>query len=427
MEKIGIMASIQASVNTTQVSPLSRPTDHSPPHETSRGTSSAPGGSGGAAGEPDERQVVDLSELFSRLWARRHMLGAILAGFLLLGLVSSWTSPVEYQADVVLLPESSGEEEDASIEGVSDRITRLLGFNLPDQRRSFTGIPEPIYGDVIHSVPFLLEMIEEELTFGTLDTTLTVREYFNRWYPRGDMSGLRQAVIRARRGVSSLFTDYGSEADYYRVPADGNFWTRSDRDTVLSLSPQQKRAIAELRGRLYLSKQPLTITLRTELPDPRAAAELSRVATRTLTEYIRAYKRRQAERELAFTRTSLEDARRQYEEVQREMATYRDRNLVLSSAGSRLHMEELQARFSRAFDRYSTLFREVEDMEFRLRERTPVFSIVEWPEVPERPAKPDLKMILMVFGFLGAVASFGYGVLHRHWDVLRKARFPGDT
>lgn len=361
---------------------------------------------------------MEIREAAAGLWSRRRAVAVILAVFLGGGLLVTWTTPVEYEARATLLPEEGKESRGGRISSMAEELSGLLNLSLPEQRESPTEIPASLYPEIIRSVPYQLEVMSTPLRFSSLDTTLTAHAYFTEWYPASSMGPLRKSLVKMRRGLAGLFTGEGGRAGNSRPPLAGPLGDSLGGDTVLALTPSRRRTMAMLRSRISIREEPPVILVRAWLPDPQASAELGRAATATLIEYMKAYKTEKAVNEREYTREQLNEARRQYLSLQEEMASYRDRNVIRTSAGALLELEMLENRFQMAFGNYQNLYRDLERAKIRVQEQTPVFSTLKPLEIPGSPARPDLRMNLMVALFLGGMASVVYALFRSRWEAL---------
>ena len=126
-----------------------------------------------SAPEDDE---IDLVDLFRRMWARRRIVWITTLITFTIGLFVAIVSPEEYESSVILMPQSG-----ATGSRVGSSLLRqfggLAGLGLGDVGTDGTLSPT-LYPEITQSTPFFLELMEEEVRFATLDTTVTFASYF---------------------------------------------------------------------------------------------------------------------------------------------------------------------------------------------------------------------------------------------------------
>ena len=79
--------------------------------------------------------------------------------------------------------------------------------------------------------------------------------------------------------------------------------------------------------------------------------------------------------------------------------------------------EQIKNDYDLAYSLYSELSRQLIQAEIKVKENTPIFTVVEPVIVPRERSKPRRLMTLVAFGFLGGVLSCG-AVLA--FDFLKK-------
>jgi uncharacterized protein involved in exopolysaccharide biosynthesis len=68
----------------------------------------------------------------------------------------------------------------------------------------------------------------------------------------------------------------------------------------------------------------------------------------------------------------------------------------------------LQSEYDLAYSVYSELAKQLETQEIKVKEDTPIFTIIEPVFVPLDKTAPKKSLILVVWVFLGVVISVGY-------------------
>jgi uncharacterized protein involved in exopolysaccharide biosynthesis len=154
-------------------------------------------------------------------------------------------------------------------------------------------------------------------------------------------------------------------------------------------------------------KKTSIITIKTEMPDPFAAADLVRVVRGQLMERIINYESKKAEEQYQFVKEQYDRARNRYNKAQRELAIYSDRNRMLASATAQLDRETLQRESDLSFEVYGQLSRELEQAKIKMNQDTPVFTILEDVTVPVTYSTPRRAQTIVLSLLIGAVLGIG--------------------
>ena len=116
-----------------------------------------------------ERKKIDFSELLFDIRKNLKLYSIVVALAFIVGLLFSFSIPKEYEANVILAPESSGEDMGGNISSLAS----MVGVNLGVGGYSDAYYPE-IYPEIFHSNDFIIPLwsIGVENLKGNIKTTL---------------------------------------------------------------------------------------------------------------------------------------------------------------------------------------------------------------------------------------------------------------
>lgn len=364
---------------------------------------------------------IDLRELIMPFWEKRFFILKITGIFLAIGIIWYILSPEEYQANTKLMNESGGGSSAAS--GMMQRF----GFNIPTGDGGGAGISAALYPDIVSSTPFLVHIIDNEVYFAEVDSTLSVYNYFRnvKGTPATDIIkswtiGLPGRLIDWIAGPNKNVnlpvtlppkpkTDSTGIVDM--MPEE-----QEEKNPIISLNRSQIGVINQLKGRINVSSGGSTISVNVKMPDPMAAAALTEVTVEYLTKYISDYKTEKVRDDLKFVQERYAEAKERFSEAQNKLAAFRDRNMNVVSARAKTEEQRLQNEFELAFGVYNSLAQQLEQSKIKVQEERPVFSVLEPVQVPINSSEPSMTKMVGVAGFLGIFVGFGWIL----WGVIRK-------
>lgn len=333
---------------------------------------------------------------------------------MVLGLLIAFLAPKEYSTSATMMPEMQSQQSGAS--GLLQQYGGMLGIS----GSQLTGggqegsIPPQLYPNIVQSLPYQVELMNTEVYFAEYDTTATVHEFFSEIHsPFSLMGFLKGYTIDLPGKIIGLFKDEEEQ--------DRPLPQKVDREAVLSLSKEQMETVKTLQQRLSVSVDQETgvLTLTSEFPDPRAAAEIGKTGINLLKENVEEYRTQKARQNLEFVQEQVEEARKRFEEAQNRLAEFRDSNINLATAKAQTREQELQSQYDLAFNLYNSLSQRLEQAKLDLQEETPVLSVLQPVSVPLNDNTSGL-LILIVSGMLGGIISLGW-VLVENW--LKQNRF----
>jgi uncharacterized protein involved in exopolysaccharide biosynthesis len=363
-----------------------------------------------------DEDEIDLAELARQLWARRRVVWITTAVVFLIGLLVALVSPEEYEASVVLMPQSS----DAS-GGIGSGLLRQFGglasLGLGGASGGSGGTLSPdLYPEITQSTPFFLDIMDEELYFATLDTTVSFNQYFGEIerpglldYLKDYTIGLPRLLINLPVRFVNLFRDSPTAPMLVQSPTTDS--TTSDsvvRQAPLRLTGQQRGVMSKLKGRITTTiEENNTVKIAVQMPDPLVAAEATEMATNYLTNYILEYRTEKAQQDLQFIQAQHDDKKERYNAIQRRLARFRDRNMNIISETALIEQEQLEAENQLALGLYESLAQQLEQAKIKVQEETPVFKVLEPIQVPLSPSSPNRELILILSLFVGVFLGLG--------------------
>ena len=336
---------------------------------------------------------TDLIELAKVLWQRRRLAIKITSVLIFFGLLVAFTSKTEYQATCKLLVES---QEGASSLGKLGGLADLAGVNLSTFSNANKTLTPNLYPEIVRSTPFLENIINVPIYFEMSDTTVSSYDYFK---------------VIAEPSILSILV-----ANTVGLPGKIRNWLTPTNDSVVGNNGEIRRyskedwsLIEDYADRISVSvslKKGI-ISIRTEMPDAFAAAELASIVVNQLTEQVTKYRIKREQLRLDFIADRFIEAENKYRIRQERVAIFADRNRNITTSMVQTEYERLQDEMGIAFQVYKELASRLEQAKIKVKEETPVFSVLQPPLVPVYKTKPQRIIILIISIFFGGILSIG--------------------
>ena len=333
---------------------------------------------------------MDLVELAKVIWSKKNLILKVTGLFTLLGLTIAFTSKVEYEASCKLIPES--QEGSAPDLGGLGGLAGLAGFDLSGLGAQGVLSPE-LYPEIVNSAPFLTKLINTPVYFENRDTTISSFLFFKEIEKPSLFGYLAEYTIGLPKKLKKLFS---SSQEVHIKDYD-----------LIRFSKDDWKIIENYKERLEVSVDTKTgiISVNSEMPDPVAAAKVTELLVMELTSRVTDYKIEKSQISLDFVRERFLEAKEEYEDTQQRVARFADRNRNITNSTVQTEYERLQNELNIAFEVYKGLATQLEQAKIKVKEETPVFTVLEPVRVPEDKSKPKRGIILIGFTFLGILVS----------------------
>ena len=340
---------------------------------------------------------IDLNELIKQIWKHKSQIFKFAGLFLIVGLIVAISIPREYTCIVKMAPEGSK----SNITGSMSGLAAMAGINIGST--STEGVNLTIYPDVIHSVPFVTELINMKVTSKGSGNESNLFNYIDKrikepWW---------KVVIASPFKLFDLIRS-GNEKDLNK------------EINPYHLTKKQAKVIIILKDRININIDDETgiITAGVTLQNPELAALVADSLVIKLERFVINYRTNKAKRDLDFALKVFNESKQSYYEAQKNYARYIDENKNVILESVRIEQERLKNEQSLAYSVYSSLAQQVEKARMKVQEQTPCVTVIEPARVPVEKSNTSRMVILLGFGFLGAI--FGLlKVIYTVWNSIQ--------
>lgn len=333
---------------------------------------------------------IDLIEVAKTIWAGRKLILKVTAVFFVLGLVIAFGSKVEYEASCKLMPES--QEGMKSNMGGLGSLAGLAGINL-DMGGSGALTPE-LYPQIAKSTPFLFKVLNEPIHFEKQDTITSSYIYFKEIDKPSFLSTIIKYTVGLPFQVKTLIK-----------PSDNDMIvTRVRENEIIRLSKEDTELLERFKNRFSVSVNPKSniINISAEMPDAYASAELAQRSVILLTQFITDYKVSKAKENHEFIKARFDEVKIEFELSQEKLAIFNDRNRNVVTALAQSELQRLQNEYNFNFEIYKGLATQEEQAKIKIKEQTPVFTVLEPVSIPVKSSNFG-KALTLFFGMMSGL------------------------
>lgn len=352
----------------------------------------------------EKQEEIDFVELLKSLWNQRWFIVRVAGVVVLLGLIVALFGEVRYTASTVVVPQTGKNATGGNLQG----LAAMAGINLGPAEQGELLSPL-VYPMVVASVPFQKELMHSGVTVAGHDEPVTLLAYFTeKGYQR---FSLFPFLKKYTLGLPGLIRDAAKGGGASAAPQDA--LSPGNLETLTAAESKCRKMLSKLVS-VRINEKEGYIVLSATMPEALMAARTAARAQELLQDYITRFKVQKVQGNLDFIEARYEEAKADFEARQRALATFQDANRDISSAVARTRENKLTNEYDLAFSIYSEMARQREQAGIKVKEDTPIFTVVEPVTVPLEKSAPRRLSILVISLFLGLLAGAGL-VLVRPW------------
>jgi uncharacterized protein involved in exopolysaccharide biosynthesis len=336
---------------------------------------------------------IDLIALLKRLWNGKRIIFYSLIASCFLGLIIGLVTPEKFTASVSFVPQISGQNQSAG--GLSG-LAKLAGIDLGSISESDELSPY-VYPLIINSIPFQLDLMHSPLNFTGFEKPFSIYKYLIEINTPSFFSLLKKYTI----GLPSLILKA------FKKENDSQGFDLSGSKVIYKFTEQEKQVslILEEIINLNINEKDSYISLSSTFDQPLVTAQLTEKVMTLLQDHITQIKISKAKDNLSFLKERMKEKELGFKKVQQELVKFSDKNKDVTSVMSSMKQQNLQSEYSLAFGVYSELAKQIEQAEIQVKKDTPILTIVQPVEVPDKRSSPKRLLNLIILMFLSIIIS----------------------
>ncbi|NLZ19846.1 MAG: chain-length determining protein [Bacteroidales bacterium] len=340
----------------------------------------------------EDYDEIDIMELLRKLFKDWRLILKWCGIAAVVGLVVAFSIPKEYTVNSKLAPEVVSRSGGGNLSSLAS----LAGINLSSMSTSDAVYPE-IYPDIVASTPFVVELFPVQVDFKDKKEALSADYYtYLKEYTHGPWWGkVVQFPFKALGWFMGLFREKEEKVEGY-ASLNPAALTQEQEDIA--------KAIRESVS-LVVDKKTSVISLTVVAQDPKVAARISEEVIDRLQTYVTNYRTEKSRQDLEYYERLYDESKEAYFTAQQRYASYVDRNQGVILQRVKTEQERLQNEMNINYQLYNACAQQLQTAKAKVQQETPVFTIINPPQVPLKRSKPSKPTILLASIFLGAVVA----------------------
>ncbi len=342
----------------------------------------------------EDYDEIDIMELLRKLLKDWKLILKWCVGAAVAGLIIGFSIPREFTVHSKMTPESVS----SSSGGRLSSLASMAGINLGSMSSADAVSPD-IYPDILSSTPFVVELFPVQVDFKYKKESMRTDYYtYLKEYTR---------VPWWSKVTRLPFKALGWFLDLFRNKEDSDVTEGYSGLNVSALTKEQYTIASAIRASIALGvdKKTSIISLSVTAQDPNVATIVSEEVIRRLQDYVTGYRTEKSRQDLEYYQTLYDEAKQEYFKSQQAYASYVDRNQGVVLQRVRTEQERLQNEMNLNYQLYNACAQQLQSAKAQVQQETPVFTVINPPQVPLSRSNTSKLTILIASIFLGAVIA----------------------
>ena len=355
--------------------------------------------------EQNKEDIIDLREVWASIKKRKKWFFIALPIAFALSTLIILSVPRTYTTSTTMAPEV--ENSVSSSSGSLSSIATSFGFDMSNVQ-STDAISPMLYPDLMGDNGFVANLFNIRVTTADKTVDTTYYAYIRYYQKQYWFSKLWTNIIKNIKELFSKSKDNIKEA------------TPSKRFNPYYLSKIDNEIIDKMRENIGVNvdKKTGVISISAKAQDPLVCKILADSVRERLQDFIIKYRTSKARHDVEYYEKLTRDARKEYEKTRHLYATTADENQDVLLESEKSKIEDLENTMQLQYNTYTAMNTQLEAARAKLRQYTPVFTVVKGAEVPIKASSPK-RMFFVAFWVL---ISFFIVAFFSIKDLLFKGR-----
>lgn len=346
----------------------------------------------------DIRKVyVDLIALLQIMICKWKLVAITLFGWGLFGIWYAFQQPKEYEATVMLAPETSSN----SLANNISSITSMVGlFN--DSNPTGDAIYPEIYPDIMSSKDFLVKLFPVKVKTLKGDISTNFYDYQKNKTKVTTIGKIKKGIV----GMIAKFANKSRTTTNVDSLHPNPFLLTKDENGIVM---QMKTNFT-----CQVDKKTNVITISAKTEDPLVSATMANALKDELQKAITRYKTQKSRNDVKYMSELNQEAQKEYTKARQRYAAYCDANIDATLEAIKSKQEDLENNMQLKYNIYTQTMQQLQLAQATLQDNTPAFTTLQSASVPLKHCNTPKIFILATFLMVGALCDLVYlGIKYR--------------
>ena len=272
-----------------------------------------------------------------------------------------------------------------------------------------------VYPQIVSSVPFRRELINEPLHYAEADSAVSMLTYYTEIAKPSVMDGILKYTVGLPGVIMGAIR---GEKEPLVMPMDG---ADDGGMKPLVIGEDEEKVLKAVGDAVSLAvdKKDGYLTLEVNGPEPIMTAELALKAQQLLQEEVTRFRVEKSRSDLEYIQARYDEVKKETELYQEQLASVTDRSQDVTTTRARIGRDRIQAKYNLSNSIFTDIAKQLEQAKMQVKMDTPVFTIIQPVAVPTQPSNSRAKT-LIVWTFLGIVLGCGIVLGKEYWGKFKE-------
>ena len=342
---------------------------------------------------------IDFAEFFKIFYFNRKKIIKNSVISLLIGVLFSLTIKNSYTSSSTFVPQLASENSSSS--SSLSGLASLAGINLDGLvgGEGNTTIPPTLYPEILKSTNFQLELLDNKIN--SISENDNLRQYLKT--KNNLIQQLSDFILNIPYKIFSIFNkSYALES-------------KVDDNNIYNITQEDDKLFKMISSKLVLTLNDKEgfISLSFSDENKYVAAEVAKISQEILQRKIIEFKIKSSRELLEFSKKQYNLKKIEFENLQDELAKFKDENLNITSSLYLNKLDRLESELNISETVVQQLATQVEQAKLQVNKDTPVFTVINAVTIPHKKSKPNRTVLVLTFFTFGFAISYLYYFLRK--------------
>lgn len=336
---------------------------------------------------------IDLLALLNDILAQKKQMSIVICVSVVVGVIVAFSTPKSFTSEVILAPELSSGGLGLP-ESLSD-MASAIGFDI-GQKSSLDAIYPEIYPIVFTSTDFILRLFDIKVHSLNHPENIIFKDYLS--------TELKIPFwVYPKMWIASLVKSKEEGTQHVHSTGENMFLSKKDEKLVEAIRGSISCLVDKKTSVIYISYTD---------QDPVVAAIVSDTLQYWLQKYITDYRTKKVRNDVEYYEKLYLECKAQYVKSQLKYASFQDSNLDATLSTITTKRDELENEMQLRYNIFNQVSTQLQSAQAKVQERTPAFTIIQKPRVPNKASSMPRLFIVVFHVVLGFIA-FSLYILYK--------------
>lgn len=333
-----------------------------------------------------DTEYIDVRYIFKDIVAKKKIYFYVLPCVFIISCIYIFSKPRYYSAETTMAPELGSSMSN----GTLGSIASSFGIDI-NEMQTTDAITPYLYPNLMDDNGFISKIFKFKVESQDGDIKVDYYTYLKKYQKHSWYESCIGAIKKLVTPKDQFKTGRKDFNPYY-------------------LSKNDDAIMEAVRGNISISidKKNGTISISATAQDPVISKTLADSTRNLLQNYIIEYRTNKAQADYIYYKKLTEEAKRDYEKLRQQYGSFADANTDVILQSVKAKQDDMENELQLKYNTYNTLVNQMQAAQAKVREKTPVFTLLKGASVPIKPSGPKRMIFVVAMLFIAVIFTTLY-------------------